>query len=416
MMCPGRFPSPSPSREKSLLPNPEDSPDVEFLYTRAKCRVPSSDFTASASSRKRPYFADTQSEPLISKACRTSPTPRYSHSTTPTHGRGQRRVSDSAYSPPRYSSKAAVQRANRQTTQRRVASAQLMSTSTQSPPRPTPVAPIQLSVSQSSHLIDVRLREMLRSPLPKLDIPTLLGPPTTGTLYALIDKLGHRRGIKIGWTNRADYEKRIEEHRTACGIVPHVIHVSHDVMCSYRAEQLVHLELMDRRLTWSCMGHKSRATTHEEWFDISQVEAKEIVQKWARFMNEQRPYDWRRQLSPFWGYLLRTRRLVMDDRFGHDERREQWKKMLPAPTRREHICFIIDVFRRIGCATRDVVWRNWPYCVAYFWQMLTLVYSFVTLLVCRNVFASSAFALVSVCAYLSIWSKLPLKRVRSKGS
>lgn len=158
------------------------------------------------------------------------------------------------------------------------------------------------------------------------------------------------------------------------------------------------------------------STRHDEWYDISVVEAKEIVEKWARFMSEQRPYNWRRQLSPFWDYLFRRRTLVKDNGFDHDERREQWKGILRPPTRVEYVCFIIDVLLRIGHAAREVVRKNWPNCVAYFWQMLTLVYSFVTLLVCRNTFASSAFALVSVCAYLSIWSKLPLKRVRSKSS
>lgn len=158
------------------------------------------------------------------------------------------------------------------------------------------------------------------------------------------------------------------------------------------------------------------STRHDEWYDISVVEAKEVVQKWARFMSEQRPYNWRRQLSPFWDYLFRRRTLVIDNGFDHDERRKQWQGILRTPTRVEYVCFIIDVLLRIGCAAREVVRKHWPNCVAYFWQMLTLVYSFVTLLVCRNTFASSAFALVLVCAYLSIWSKLPLKRVRSKSS
>ncbi|KAH7382533.1 hypothetical protein DE146DRAFT_231086 [Phaeosphaeria sp. MPI-PUGE-AT-0046c] len=412
MICPGRFPSPMTSREASPVPFTENSVDLNFLHTRTYYRTPTLDFTASISCRKRPYFADTQSEPVVSKVSKKPPTSP--HLTARYHTHGRRTVSDSASSPPRYSIQPGIHKTNRQTYQRRIASAQSSPPSPPSPPRPTSAPPVHIPVSDSSYIVDVRLRDKLRSPLTSHDIAPLFGASKRGSIYVLFDPLRPQRGTKIGWTLRADYTKRIAEHRSTCGFVPKVIHVSHDVHYSHRAEQLVHLELMDRRSQWSCMGHKTTATKHGEWFDISHVEAKEIVEKWARFMNSQKPYNWTRQISPVWEYLLRKRTLVMNTGFGHDERREQWRRMLGAPTQGERVFFGIDVLLRIGRAARDIARKNWPYCVAYFWQMLTLVYSFATLLVCRNAFASSAFAVVSVCAYLSIWSKLPLKRVRSK--
>lgn len=285
--------------------------------------------------------------------------------------------------------------------------------------RRTPRPPIQLPISEKSRLSDVRLREELRKPLTSQDIASATATQDKrGVIYILKDTKQLERRIKIGWTSRADYEKRLEEHRATCGYEPGYSHTVHDVLNSYRAERLIHLDLADRRKPWECEGHrKDKVSTHEEWYDITEDEAKEAVEKWTSFMNEQRPYDSRRKLNPLWEYLLRTRRIKIGEDFDHDMRREQWKEILATPTYLEFMSFPIDIFRRMWQFVLGTLRCNWPYCVAFFWQIATLVYSFITLVMCRNTVAASAFALVSVCACFSVVPqlKLSLRKVRVKG-
>jgi hypothetical protein len=132
------------------------------------------------------------------------------------------------------------------------------------------------------------------------------------------------------------------------------------------------------------------------------------VQKWAKFMNSQRPYNGRWRLCSLWSHLLRTRKLTQRDDIDHDIRREQWNYILSPPTYVEYFHYITDSLYRTWHALFNVVLRFSP----YFWQMLSVGYSLVTAVVCRNTIASSAFALVSVCAYLSVVPQsIPSKRV-----
>jgi hypothetical protein len=423
-MCPGRFPSPTPSREAS----PDPCTKGLLVPTRAFVADPhhenSLDFTASASFRKRPQFSDSKSDPVISRlgarsSIASSPLAIKKRATD------RRRASDPFESPLR----ARTSRGNkihRSPPQGRSVSAQHVP-SPPSPPasnkRASPRTPIQLADSESSWLVDVRLRKQLQEPLTSRDIPLPLATEDKrGVIYIVKDSDQEskqdpdqdpnqpKRGIKIGWSSRADYEKRLQEHRAACGYEPGYINTANNVLNSFRAERLIHLDLMDRRKPWDCWGHgKDKRSTHEEWYNITEKMAEETVNKWATFMNEQRPYDWRKQLSPLWEYLLRTRRIEVSEGFDHDVRREQWKEILAPPTYLEYAYFAIDVLHRI--------WQLALESIAFFWQISTVVYSFITLVMCRNTVALSAFALVSVCACCSVVPQLKfsLRKVRAKG-
>jgi hypothetical protein len=185
---------------------------------------------------------------------------------------------------------------------------------------------------------------------------------------------------------------------------------------SFRTEQLIHHDLKDRQIEWPCKEHNGGKTAmHQEWFGITEEVAKETVDKWTRFMNEQKPYEWRRELNPFWGYLLQARKLANYNDVDHDMRREQWDLILAPATYLDYFHFVEDLFRRVWHASISLFLTIWPFCTAFFWQTLTVGYGFVTLIVFRNAFASSAFALVSVCACVSAARHGLPKRVRSKG-
>jgi hypothetical protein len=349
------------------------------------------DFTASDAFRKRPRFAASESEPIMSRVSErlstsTRPSLAPSHRAT-----DKRRVSNPLPSTSRSDVQSDSNAVLVQVPRQRAASAQSGRLAPDSPLSSTTSQPIQLPVSDSSRLIDIKLRKKLQEPV-KSD--------TCGVIYILRDKARQDRGYKIGWTTRLDYSARIDEHRRTCKFEPLVVHKVYDVYCGHRTEQLIHGDLMDRRRNWSCMGHKKGGgiSVHGEWFDITEDVARKTVDKWAAFMNNHRPYNWRGNLCSLWIHLLRNRKLTNQDSLDHNTRREQWR-------------YIHSTINWLCCTWHtllSILLRFWP----YFWQVLSLTYSFVTLLLCRNTVTSSAFALVSMCACLSIvlQSNLPLKR------
>jgi hypothetical protein len=396
-MCPGRFPSPTPSRETSPEPSIEpESPSVSPQHPAV-----SLNFTASNSFRKRPRFADSQSDPVLPRTGGQASTPTKSPPSARIRASDQRRASDPLQSGRQHRGRATLPQQREQ----RAFSAQSQPPSFTNVPRlHTTNQPSQFPVPESSR-IDIELRTKLREPLTSKD--------GQGIIYVLRDLSRPHLGIKIGVTKRLDYKKRINEHQTTCKIVPEVIFLVCDVENSLRAEKLIHIELRDRRLLWECGGHKvDKVETHEEWFDITEEEAKMAAEKWTMFMNEQRPYDTRSKLSPTWSYLVQKRRLNVHT--DHDIRREQWYSILAAPTHLEYYNFARDTLARTWETLICTLSRVWQWCRDFFWQMLTITYAFVTLMTFRNTFASIAFSLVSLCVCISIVQPKLSKRLRSK--
>jgi hypothetical protein len=358
------------------------------------------DFTASDAFRKRPRFAVSESEPIVSRVDDRLSIPTRPSSTSAAN---KRRISNPLPSISRSIFQSDDNAVFAQVPRPRAISAQLRLPAPGSPPsnRPrSPGQPYQLPVSESSRLVDIKLREKLREPL-KND--------TRGVIYILRDDARPYLGHKIGWTKRPDYRARINEHRKDCKFEPHIVHTVSDVHCGHRVEQLIHADLMDRRREWPCTGHKTgHVSMHQEWFDVSEEVARDTVEKWATFMNSQQPYGWRGNLYAPWRHLLRTRELTGLDNLDHDTRREQWKYVLSPPTYFEYFHFISDLFWHTWHALLSIVLRLWPFA----WQMLCLTYSFITFVEHRNTIASSAFALVSVFASCSIvrHTSLPLKK------
>jgi hypothetical protein len=392
MMHPGRFPSPTPSREAS----PVNFTRNLGSYPYAKHRIAVPDFTQPISARKRPRFTETQSDTAVEHEDLSYPClPSTSQRATE-----KRRASDplqhGLQTHTLIDADANTQQAQRQ----RVFSTPSISRPPRSPPRSA-----QQSSLRSPRSIDIQLREKLHELLTPKD--------QVGIIYVLRDPRRPDKGYKIGCCRRADYQKRIAEHRERCDFEPKVVHTVHDVENAFRTEQLILLDLKDRQVDVTCNGRRptQHSSKHIEWFQVTEEVAKETVEKWTRFMRDQQPYDKRRELGPSWRYLIRARKSTNLDNIDHDARRKQWSSILAPATHLDYLFFVADVFCRAWDACVGQLLLIWP----FFWQSLTVAYSFVTLLVFRNTFASSTFALVSVCAYVSAARYEPPKRVRSKG-
>lgn len=108
----------------------------------------------------------------------------------------------------------------------------------------------------------------------------------TGSLY-IFSRPSSPGYVKIGWTARF-VTKRLERWEK-CGYIPHLVWQVDNVPHAQRVEKLVHRELMKEwrreRMCRSCLS------SHQEWFEISEERAIQVVLNWTRFMLEAQPYD-----------------------------------------------------------------------------------------------------------------------------
>jgi hypothetical protein len=73
-----------------------------------------------------------------------------------------------------------------------------------------------------------------------------------------------------------------------------------------RIEELIHLELADKRYSKQCNVGSCDSKSHDEWFKCSPAEAEHIIQQWQR-LSQSRLYDpTTRQLEDRWKLLLQT--------------------------------------------------------------------------------------------------------------
>jgi hypothetical protein len=233
MMCPGRFPSPTPSREASPVPHSQPESPSPTPQRRTAPR----DFTASDTFRKRPRFADSESEPIVSRARERLSIPTRPSSAIGHRAADKRRVSNPLPDTSRSNVQNYGNASLAQVPRQRAVSAQFGPRTSDSPPssRPFPPSqPTQLTVSESSCLVDIRLREKLQEPLKSDDC---------GVIYILRNNAQPQQGYKIGLTERPNYFARTDEHRTTCKFEPEVVYRAYDVYCSSRTDQLIRADL-----------------------------------------------------------------------------------------------------------------------------------------------------------------------------
>ena len=106
--------------------------------------------------------------------------------------------------------------------------------------------------------------------------------------------------VKIGCTGRSDL-RRVNDWKK-CGYMPELVFRVREVLHPRRVELLSHYELIKewREEPW-CKQCKHR---HEEWFEVSNKKAKEVVTSWANFLTLAEPYDERGDLNYAWKEVI----------------------------------------------------------------------------------------------------------------
>jgi hypothetical protein len=409
-MWPGQFPSPTPSRETSPAPTRDPLSTFGSPSPPTQHRPISSNFTAPASFRRRPRFADSQSEPVVLQhrqqpSISTSLSPIVNHRATE-----RRRISDPLHSCLRKGSPKDGNKIQEPGLKQRAASASSAqpswadhSTTTDDPHAAAKrlnasaqTLTVPTTAELSPRVVDIKLRQKLREPL--------VFSEKKGVLYIIQHPDHPEWGFKIGVTARENYNDRLDQHKNKCKFEPVVVYISQAIEHCDRAEKLVQIDLMDRCRYWRCR-RGSCSTLHKEWYQVTQEVAIQTVERWRTFVNEQQPYDWRRKLTSLWGHLLENRTLQLSihhSDIGHEERRSLWQPILSPPTHFDYFHFTRGVLLRKWRFCLSLLLYVWSFSTAFFWQILTLIYGFISLVVFRNTFASSCFALVLVCAYFSM--------------
>ena len=258
--------------------------------------------------------------------------------------------------------------------------------------------------ARSTH--DSLYGELLKNPTPG---------DRKGVIYVLCDLNNKSRGYKIGKTKRA-YRDRIIEHERACGFLPSVIHVSdHEIDHCGRLEKLVHIDLENCCAPFHCEHHgrvsaNKESKAHKEWFQVTEEMAVNTVKKWERFLQQEKPYSWDRQLKIIWRYLLETRAAgpLGVRTWTHEARREHWDRILAPPTTIEYLhAYRAHVQMSLNSLRRFAV-HVWTYVSEFFWPLCTLIYGVTTLAVFQNLLAFYAFVFILGCASARVLSYVPL--------
>lgn len=105
-----------------------------------------------------------------------------------------------------------------------------------------------------------------------------------GYLYAYqVD--GNKGFVKIGYTTR-DPKLRHAEWQGDCHRKMTVVHQSPEIPHAWRAERLVHAELLNQLVRVDCKACRKQ---HKEWFEIPKDKAIEVIEKWTTWMMDE-PY------------------------------------------------------------------------------------------------------------------------------
>ena len=111
--------------------------------------------------------------------------------------------------------------------------------------------------------------------------------PQKGFIYAYTG-YGQNRYIKIGFTTNASVEYYLRTQTAKCGVQAKLLHKSERVSSPRKIESMIHEELYLKRYTYlDC----ACPINHREWFDIDEKTAKEVIDRWSKWMHENNPYE-----------------------------------------------------------------------------------------------------------------------------
>jgi hypothetical protein len=192
---------------------------------------------------------------------------------------------------------------------------------------------------KETHRMDAHNRDLVASMVHHRLIQEAKARPTKGEKegYLYILRSPHKPGLlKLGCSTR-DVSKRGKEQKCVADItwVQTGLFVSH----MKRAEKLAHLDLDHLRRSWNC---PKCSQTHGEWFEVDEERAKEVTERWTKWINQQTPYEMNKQtpndmhwqLKPMWAWLMDEQRapLATFEDSDHQARWIHWEKVLAPPT------------------------------------------------------------------------------------
>lgn len=108
--------------------------------------------------------------------------------------------------------------------------------------------------------------------------------------------------VKIGWTARS-VDERLAQW-SECGYTPIELFRAAGVPYAQRVETLTHYELIKEwRREQSCKGclkNKGKSVRHQEWFEVSQERAIQILSAWVELFKKAHPYELSGSLKSDW--------------------------------------------------------------------------------------------------------------------
>ncbi|RYN92247.1 hypothetical protein AA0119_g10109 [Alternaria tenuissima] len=112
--------------------------------------------------------------------------------------------------------------------------------------------------------------------------------------------------VKIGWTARS-VDERLAQW-SECGYTPIELFRATAVPCAQRVETLTHYELIKE---WrreqpckGCLKNKGKSVRHQEWFEVSQERAIQILSTWVELFKKANPYELSGSLKSDWSEVV----------------------------------------------------------------------------------------------------------------
>ncbi|KAH7339185.1 T5orf172 domain-containing protein [Pyrenochaeta sp. MPI-SDFR-AT-0127] len=118
-----------------------------------------------------------------------------------------------------------------------------------------------------------------------------------GSVY-IFNRASSPGHVKIGWT-AASVETRLQGWST-CGYIPNKLFSVDNVPHAQRVETLTHHELIKEWRRERMCKAKHCQVSHQEWFEVSEQKAIEVLSNWADFFKKATPYDLDGSLNAKW--------------------------------------------------------------------------------------------------------------------
>ncbi|KFZ09538.1 hypothetical protein V502_08681 [Pseudogymnoascus sp. VKM F-4520 (FW-2644)] len=117
-------------------------------------------------------------------------------------------------------------------------------------------------------------------------------------IYKLDSSKGH---VKIG-KSRQKHGERVKQWAKSCKLPFQRISDPNDKMFLHYGivEKLAHAELSDKRKAYKCEICKNKGRIHDEWFEVTESKALEVIERWRGWLVQQQPYGRDGTLRGIW--------------------------------------------------------------------------------------------------------------------